>query len=287
LFRTFADTPITGDGVLGFANRFGMLGGSATGEVHPPESADPTEVGLVVACDEPLAEWADRVLSMRFAVSLWDLASSNNQNGLRDVIHADSAGIWFRPNPAWLRPDWRVAVAKKGGVKWPSWFEAERIRATKPFLISDKPTALEGFQKFGDIARAEAALVAMEAIADRFLRRAVSHRLCVDVEFRAPYIFQEPDSLGSALWLQFAEAITSGTRIRQCKECGEWFALPKRGARITREFCTDACRVRAHRRRQDRARVLSSRGNDPKDIARELDTTAAIVRRWLKTGKGK
>src|SRR5262249_241124 len=98
--------------------------------------------------------------------------------------------------------------------------------------------------------------------------------------------FQDPDSLGSALWLQFAEAVAAGTRFRQCNACGEWFALPRHGARITREYCSDACRVRTYRQRQERARRVKTKGKPLQEDARGLDATALVVRKWLKAGQG-
>ena len=133
-----------------------------------------------------------------------------------------------------------------------------------------------------------AAFGALGRITDRFLRGASGPRLEFDSELRIADLVQQPDDLGGALWLQFAKAIAGSpedrTRFQVCKECGEWFALPARGSRLTREYCSDACRIRAFRGRQ--ARALAAEGKDPKDIARELDTTASVVKKWLKTGKG-
>src|SRR5262249_19931292 len=42
LFRTFADTPATEEGILRFAERFGMLGGSAGSGTDHGSSSDPT-----------------------------------------------------------------------------------------------------------------------------------------------------------------------------------------------------------------------------------------------------
>src|SRR5262249_11220497 len=98
-------------------------------------------------------------------------------------------------------------------------------------------------------------------------------------------LVHRPQSLVGALWLQFARSIVTGRRYRICNECGEWFEIPLRGARISREYCTNACRSKAYRKRQEHARQMHARGKSFKEIAQELDTDAKTVRRWVSTKK--
>jgi hypothetical protein len=289
LFRTFADTLATEDGVLQFARRFGMLGGSAavgTDAGHPITVTRPEAVGGTTLEAEPLTEWLDRIFSMRQAIALWEMVSARDVDGLRHVIVCDQDAVRFQPKAAWLRPDWRVPEPVRGLPEGTAESQGEQIKAAAPFILSQKGQVLERFRRMFSLAMLEAAAAALHMITNRFLRGAVESRLEVDGEVGKAYLVQEPDNLGGALWLQFAQAVTAGTRFRVCKECGEWFALPLRGARITREYCTDACRIRAYRGRQERARALAAEGKEPREIARELDTTASVVRKWLKSGKG-
>jgi hypothetical protein len=55
-----------------------------------------------------------------------------------------------------------------------------------------------------------------------------------------------PSSLRDALWLQLAQAILEGARIRKCRYCNEWFrAGPgKDRRRADAEFCKDEHRKR-------------------------------------------
>ena len=45
-------------------------------------------------------------------------------------------------------------------------------------------------------------------------------------------------------------------RRRQCLQCGTWFEISPRAARTDRVFCSDACRFKAYRERQSRARRM-------------------------------
>jgi hypothetical protein len=48
-----------------------------------------------------------------------------------------------------------------------------------------------------------------------------------------------PPTLLDAIWLQFGQAITGGTKLRQCQNCGQWFE----GRRADAKFHSDACRI--------------------------------------------
>lgn len=274
LFLTFADTPITERGILEFADRFGMLGGSAVVT---------TDSGLEA---EPFAEWANRILFMRQVIALWDLASARDVDQLRDVVVVAGDSVRFQPKLEWVTPDWREPKSSQKVPENPSRAQCDFIEATEPFDVALDEAARERLRRFGRIDVIDWAFRTVAVIADKYLHAALSSRLRISHVSGEGELIQEPDSLGSALWLQFAEAITNQTRFHVCKQCGEWFALPTRGARISREYCSNSCRTRAYRGRQERARELAAKGKSPKDIARELDTTALVVRKWLIVDEG-
>jgi hypothetical protein len=54
-----------------------------------------------------------------------------------------------------------------------------------------------------------------------------------------------PATLRDALWLQLAQNLSSGVKVRQCGHCNEWFrAGPGTGRRADAEFCSDEHRKR-------------------------------------------
>ena len=89
-----------------------------------------------------------------------------------------------------------------------------------------------------------------------------------------------PRSLISAIWVQFARAIEGNRTFSQCAHCSRWFeeATEKRS---DAKFCTDACRYKAYRRRQVKARELSNNGKSVHEIAAELDSDVKTVKGWI------
>jgi hypothetical protein len=78
-----------------------------------------------------------------------------------------------------------------------------------------------------------------------------SARLCI-----------RPYSLLGALWAQFALAIDGGANLGACKQCGKWFMLEAgrgRSGRSDKEYCSDACRMRAYRKRKSSRQPAGAR----------------------------
>jgi hypothetical protein len=65
-------------------------------------------------------------------------------------------------------------------------------------------------------------------------------------------------SLADMIRAQFVLSVSSGVVHRQCAECPTWFAVYPGSGRPEKEFCSNACRMRAYRRRQ--RRTISAEG---------------------------
>ena len=66
-----------------------------------------------------------------------------------------------------------------------------------------------------------------------------------------PFLSIVPESLDSALWLQFAQAVSSNTQLRRCAVCPTWFSYGTgTGRRKSAHYCSDKCRKAAHRRQK-------------------------------------
>jgi hypothetical protein len=92
---------------------------------------------------------------------------------------------------------------------------------------------------------------------------------------------QVPRTFLAALWLQFAQAVAEDKDYRQCGECGSWFEVSPEVARTNRRFCSNACRSRLYRQRQARAKELFAEGKSLQEIAAELRSTVAVVKKWI------
>ena len=59
-----------------------------------------------------------------------------------------------------------------------------------------------------------------------------------------------PSDLEHALWMQLSLAIDGAQNFKPCVVCGAYFRLEAGGSRVDKEYCTDACRMRAYRNRK-------------------------------------
>lgn len=79
------------------------------------------------------------------------------------------------------------------------------------------------------------------------------------------------------LWDSFLEKKAprniSVPRLRNCETCGEEFAVGKNGARITAKFCSDRCRLIAHRKKRE---VLPSNVGDRAPVAAQERSAQTI-----------
>jgi hypothetical protein len=81
--------------------------------------------------------------------------------------------------------------------------------------------------------------------------------------------------------VQLAAAIGFNKEYRSCRECGKWFELLPGMNRDRRLTCSSSCRRRGWRHRKMAARAMHGEGKTPKVIAKELNTTVAMVKKWL------
>jgi hypothetical protein len=90
-----------------------------------------------------------------------------------------------------------------------------------------------------------------------------------------------PRSLLGAMWLQFARAVSGDKQYRRCQECGRWYEVSREAARAHRIFCSQGCRSKAYRLRQERARQLFTQGWSFRHIAEELGSDVPTVTKWV------
>ena len=61
-----------------------------------------------------------------------------------------------------------------------------------------------------------------------------------------------PHSLINGLWTQLALAVDGSVNLGSCIECHAWFVLEAGRGRADKVYCSNACRMRAYRRRKGR-----------------------------------
>jgi hypothetical protein len=66
----------------------------------------------------------------------------------------------------------------------------------------------------------------------------------------SPRICIRPHDLKDALYTQLLLMIAGNVNLRACVQCRKWFTLQAGQGRSDKEYCSDACRMRAYRKRK-------------------------------------
>jgi hypothetical protein len=75
-----------------------------------------------------------------------------------------------------------------------------------------------------------------------------------DPPFGEPQLCIRPTTLLDAMWTQLALAVAGSEALRTCVECKKWFTIKADRGRSDKEYCSDACRTRAYRKRKGKRR---------------------------------
>jgi hypothetical protein len=89
-------------------------------------------------------------------------------------------------------------------------------------------------------------------------------------------------SLWTAMCFQFARAVAENRLYQSCQSCFRWFELAPGVNRADKQFCTDACRQRWHRKMRAESKEMRAKGKSNEAIASALDVTMDQVMHWLK-----
>ena len=256
LFREFASTDPTPDGVLAFANRYGLLGFRDRYEqVIPPEGGAIRHIPT-----EPLGAWQQEIKKMKNTVGLWDMAQREDEAGLSRHIR-------------WSKDRSSVCVTYQPDLDWVDDDLMEEL--PEPELFTP-----------GDVVVPALIFVQGQVNGRLSWEERVSPQLVYEARRGQLGLHFIPERLLGALWFQLAQAVGGDKRYRQCYGCGKWFELSPEVARSNRLTCSDACRSRAYRDRKERAVRLAAEGRTPKEIAEELDSDVRTVKGWIKQRKG-
>ena len=135
--------------------------------------------------------------------------------------------------------------------------------------------------------RSGPALHCMQSLINEHLHHRASPHLLWEQSRDRLGLYIVPEGLIGALWLQFARAVERDARFRQCAECTTWFEVAPGRGRTDKQFCSNACRTKAYRKRQAEAVRLHGEGRSLEDIARDLDSDPDTVRGWIERKLGR
>ncbi len=226
LFHKLAETPPTEEGIVEFANRFGMLGLSELVNIPKdtvPDSGEPDPaVGRLASFlrfGEPLSAWQHEIEAIKLACECWSVIRHDDPvafAGLQARIDSD-------PPPGPL------------GWKWWALLEPPANEPSADFLRPAwEPDEL--------VLLVPAAL---EVLISRALHGRISGRLCHLDNEAGWEVVLEPNNLIAAIWLEFAQAVADGN-WKDCVYCGVPFKPKNRRA----EYCSDSHRSLAYQKRK-------------------------------------
>jgi len=231
LCRTLADTPLTRDGVLAFANRYGALLGPSGDMIilpHRPGSAG----GLQSGRGESLDTWHDAVGHLQLVCSIWELIRKRDVEKLGQHVRRRNGLVEFETHPH-LPND----------VFPPAPF----IRITRTLAVEELTPTVLASKSPADVITP--AFRFIQHIVNQKLAECGSPRMLWDEGKGRMTVRHVPDNLLGAIWLQMALAIERNVEFRRCTECDTWFEVSREGGRSDKIYCSSACRVKAHRER--------------------------------------
>lgn len=232
LYKIFANITPTEEGILEFANRYGLIRGTTGLTAHIEGH------GRLVEYAEPLSSWTNHIQAMHDTIEIWEAAAYHRPDILRQRIKWSDEGTWS-VDAAWMPPR-RLQGSSRIGYQ----------------MGSSSGNLWEIYSTFkqGELVRPALAYV-IETVNNRLnemCHAALSwDRKYWDRDEERPLMLMtfKPDSLLGAMWFQFAQAITAHNRktslTKICIECGKPFTAKSRAKLV----CSDACDKRRDRRK--------------------------------------
>jgi len=238
LFRTFAQIPVDDkDVMLAFANQYGRLGMT----VWLDNTRTVVDQPLPPNGGELFEDWVQEIDRMKHAVQLWTLTVERNTKELCRYLHWEpgqfsaeeptlnirAEGWYFDSHPE-LGPN---LVPPQKGIRERAYIQP-----------------VDGVA-FGNDDPVLPAMFLVQRWVNAQLKERVAPQLLYDVASGTQMPQFVPKSLLGAMWLQFAFAIAGDKQYRACKVCKKWFEISGQH-RITRQFCSDACKTKDFRTRK-------------------------------------
>ncbi len=217
LFHAFAKTPPTKDAIQRFAglhgdlfNRYGMEQG-----VKHKDST--------VTFGASFGTWSQEIGDMRVLVALWDDVQGRRVESLSKVIK------WTKKEVGYV-------------LKTPRRESRETLAHT---YLSEN--------NFGPFGENDVVLPARYALQREINVRLSDYAAVPQLVWTSDepgkhqrVIFRLPDLL-SAMWLQFAQAVTGEFQLKECPVCHTYFQVGPGGRRADATTCGDTCRQRKKR----------------------------------------
>ncbi len=229
LHREFSETCPTEDGVITFANQYGLLG-DGTCDLLPVgwEDLEEDQVGTY---GEPLFNWILQIRLMEMLVKLWDLyrVQSTSDDELAQHVGIENDFATFRLDPV-----------------------LERVALYNSLYYADFSAPL-GFLNIKQESKIRwATRVLLESAIGKRLAALSEPRITL---ISGSQITLAPNNLLGVLYFEFAqETIGRADPLIRCAACGKWFV----SHHASKKFCNDKCKMKAYRKDKKGAAVNGS-----------------------------
>lgn len=255
-FYEFAKTPPTPEGILEFANTYGLLWAWADGYRPGEHTLD--------ACRRA-------ILCMKWAVDTWSALRSADEDALSRLT------VWPKVKPGDALPV---------GPSWVSPFAgAEKyLQTLRNSLRSPQPLDFTAYSPDDPTGPAEGLL---QSLIDMHVNSASVWLTVGRDADGVPAVIAQVSRLIDALWMLLGQAVVGEIEIRECAHCGKPFALG-RSTRSDKRFCSKQCTVLDTYYRKKKARDMRAHGKSLHEIAREVaapstghKATMKKVKEWI------
>jgi hypothetical protein len=218
LHREFVDVNPTPDGILSFANRYGLLGNVlALKPAGEPITLETRTAG------ESLQDWLSEIGKARHLIAAWDLVRAKDESKLRQYIEWAAESV-----------DW-VGSHSLGDENELANIARQFHSGGSPALGYTGPAELRetGWRR-GEVLRPATYYVAMG-----INKRLWHHTHSLLIPFRRGDIAPVPVDLLGVIYTRFAQEVAGGGAKREpCNRCGALFE-PQRSDHL---YCSTACR---------------------------------------------
>lgn len=263
MYKVFRSVEETFEGILVFANQYGGL---LTNKAPLPTDVLGNTKKKETPTYDTFFRFRDEIFEMRLAETLWACVEDNEDGELSECIiitladHASDSTIHFLPESLL-------------STKLPKSFRKQQLLASKS--VNSELLELGRRQDFFALAK----YIICQKIHEHLENIPVEVRW--DKAESRPSLQVAPRNLLEGIWLQFADVVHNKKPIRQCDQCEKWFDPTAGRGRKDRIFCSNACRSKAYRERQEQARNLHAEGKPLEDIAEFLRSDVDTVTKWI------
>jgi Family of unknown function (DUF6076) len=292
LFRMFADLDPIPEAFLAFANRYGLLfseafcwhsdrsrGGVDRIDIpHPRSLID--QKGKMPRWDR-LQDWRIVHFHMQHFLGMFDAIRDSDQERLAGFVRLD------QDPPLPRLPDVLDREKVPGCLaEFATELTVSSAMHVPVTAVPEKSFRVYMGRESSDRQRRTTLALLLCASAVRCVLR---KRLRYEIAWNKPQARCEsqlqPVDLVGAMYYQFSTALTEGRQFQRCPTCKRWFVLMPGVNRANKLTCSQSCRTRACRQRQEWASELKAQGMTTRAIAKELGSDVATVKRWLANGK--